>query len=147
MLETKIYQKTQATQTLRLEITQALKTMNLTKVKTVFKKHKIENRKESQEFLETLKPIFENWKKPNQGSILKHEVTLGKSRCMGCEFGKDVLQFTFKFQHTKAPQPRNQIVYSCSFGVLFNTENDQFKDIRVCNAFLSKKEMEEISDC
>ncbi|MDT0294298.1 hypothetical protein ACFQ3R_01200 [Mesonia ostreae] len=127
---------------LTLLITAAIKTMHLPSIKKHLSALDLEHRDDIKELLNYLKPIFKAWQKEDQNSKLIAEVLTGESRCVACMFGKQIIRFDFSYKHRSAPAPENQIVYTQSFGVRIEVEDDQLQHIQVCNAFLNKIEME-----
>lgn len=127
------------------EIDSALKSLNLHKVKAVLESYQIAHFQDSIDFLEALGQVLSKWKKEGQGSVVLGDVTTSNSRCMACEYGRKMTVYTFEYKHATAPTPMNMVHYSCDFGILLDIRNDIIYEIRVCNAFLNKYEMEDLS--
>ncbi|MFV1449143.1 hypothetical protein VBZ51_08345 [Maribacter sp. HS] len=132
------------TKSFKLEADIALKTMKLDKVILVLQKYGIDKFQDSIDFIEALSEIFVQWKKEGQGSVLVDEVTTSGSKCIACEIGKNVVVYDFSYQHMKAPEPMNRLVYGWDFGILFDIRNEILFEIRVCNAFLNKSDLQKL---
>jgi len=124
-----------------LEIDAALKKIDIIPVKAILDKYNIANFQDSIDFLEALTYCFNGWKKENMGSKVYGEVTTAQSRCIACEHGKGMKVYEFEYVHAAAPIPMNRVVYGWDFGILFNIKKEILHEVRVCNAFLDKKEM------
>lgn len=127
------------------EVDIVLKSLNLHKVKAVLENYQIAHFQDSIDFLEALGPILSKWKKEGQGSVVLGDVTSSKSRCIACEYGRKMTVYTFEFKHANAPTPMNRVHYSRNFGILLDIRNDILFEIRVCNGFLNKYELEDLS--
>lgn len=134
------------TKQFQIEMDSALKKMDMTSVKEVLEEYKIAHFQDSIDFLEALTYCFNGWKKENMGSKVYGEVTTAQSRCIACEHGKGMIVYEFEYIHTAAPIPMNRVVYGWDFGILFDIRKEILHEVRVCNAFLNKKEMETLFD-
>lgn len=120
----------------------ALKTMTLIEVMKVFLKYEILRNKESKEFLDAFIEMNEIWQRKNEGSVIVGKIKTSKSRCIACEFGKSMTVYEFHYKHSEAPFPDNHIVYRSEFGMLYEKKDGILHDIRICNAFLNKQEID-----
>ncbi|MBM1105178.1 hypothetical protein JQC67_03395 [Aurantibacter crassamenti] len=123
------------------EMDVALKKIDMTPVKAVLDKYQIAHFQDSIDFVEALSPYITGWQKENEGSRLYSDVTTSESRCIACEYGKDMIVYEFEFIHSLAPEPMNRVVYGRDFGILFDIRDEILFEVRVCNAFLNKQEM------
>ena len=124
----------------------ALKTMELMNVMKVLIKYDIILKKEALEFLEGFSEMMEGWQKPGEGSTLVDEVQTRGSRCIACEYGKDMVVYQFHYKHSEAEEPYNRIVYGYEFGMLYDIREGILHDLSICNAFLSKTEMKQLKE-
>ena len=122
----------------------ALKTMELMEVMKVLIKSDIILRKEALEFLEGFSEMMEGWQKKNEGCMVVNEVTTRGSRCIACEYGKDMVVYQFHYKHSEADEPYNRIVYAYEFGMMYDIQGGILHDLSICNAFLSKNEMQQL---
>jgi hypothetical protein len=134
------------TKRFQIEMDVALKKMDMISAKEVLEEYKIAHFQDSIDFLEALDYCFNGWKKENMGSKVYGEVTTSESRCIACEHGKGMVVYEFEYIHAAAPIPMNRIVYGWDFGILFDIKKEILHEVRVCNAFLDKKEMEIVFD-
>jgi hypothetical protein len=132
------------TQQFQNEMNIAIKTMELMEVMKVLIQYNIIKNKESKEFLNAFIEMNEKWQKQNEDSVLVGEVHTRKSKCIACEFGKDMTVYEYQYKHLGAPVPYNRIVYQNEFGMLYDIKEGILHDIRICNAFLNKEEMHKL---
>ncbi|VXC15327.1 hypothetical protein [Maribacter litoralis] len=132
------------TRQFQIEMDAALKKMDMSSVKEVLEEYKIAHFQDSIDFIEALDYCFNSWKKENMGSKVYGEVTTSESRCIACEHGKGMIVYEFKYMHAAAPIPMNRVVYGWDFGILLDIRDEILFEVRVCNAFLDKDEMEKI---
>lgn len=132
------------TKQFQIEMDAALKKIDIILVKAVLEKYKIHQFQDSIDFIEALDYCFNGWKKENLESKVYGEVTTSESRCIACEHGKGMIVYGFQFIHASAAIPMNRVVYGWDFGVLFDIRDEILFEVRVCNAFLNKQEMENI---
>ncbi|SIR14408.1 hypothetical protein [Maribacter ulvicola] len=127
-----------------IDIDIALKKIDINPVKELLEKYHIENFQDSIDFIEALDYCLNGWKKEHMGSKIYGEVTTSDSKCIACEHGKGMVVYEFEYIHSLAPEPMNRVVYGRDFGILFDIRNEILFEIRVCNAFLDKGEMERL---
>jgi len=132
------------TQQFQIEMNIAVKTMELMDVMKVLIQYNIIKNKESKDFLNAFMAMNEKWQKQNEDSVLVGEVQTRKSKCIACEFGKDMTVYEYHYKHSGAPVPYNRIVYKNEFGMLYDIKDGILQDIRICNAFLNKEEMHKL---
>lgn len=132
------------TKQFQIDIDVALKKIDIIPVKAILDKYNIANFQDSIDFLEALDYCFNSWKKENLGSKVYSEVTTSQSRCIACEHGKGMIVYEFEYIHTAAPIPMNRVVYGWDFGILFDIKKEILYEVRVCNAFLNRDEMERL---
>ncbi len=113
-------------------------------VKAVLDKYSIANFQDSIDFVEALDYCLNGWKKENMSSKVYSEVTTSDSRCIACEHGKGMMVYQFEYIHAAAPIPMNRVVYGWDFGILLDIRKEILHEVRVCNAFLEKDEMEKL---
>lgn len=129
------------TKQFKVEMDAALKKIDMIPVKAVLDKYSIANFQDSIDFVEALDYCLNGWKKENMGSKVYSEVTTSDSRCIACEHGKGMMVYEFEYIHAASPIPMNRVVYGWDFGILFDIRDEILFEVRVCNAFLNKKEM------
>lgn len=132
------------TKQFQIEMDVALKKMDMSSVKEVLENYKIAHFQDSIDFLEALDYCLNGWKKEHMGSKVYGEVTTSESRCIACEHGKGMIVYEFNYIHATAAIPMNRVVYGRDFGILFDIRDEILHEVRVCNAFLGKKEMENL---
>ncbi|SIQ92585.1 hypothetical protein [Maribacter ulvicola] len=129
------------TKQFQIEMDAAIKKIDMIPVLAILEKYQIAHFQDSIDFVEALRPYITGWQKENEGSKLYSDVTTSESRCIACEYGKGMVIYEFEFIHSLAPEPMNRVVYGRDFGILFDIRNEILFEVRVCNAFLDKKEM------
>ena len=132
------------TKQFQIDIDAALKKIDMIPVKAVLDKYQIAHFQDSIDFIEALNPFITGWQKENEGSKLYSDVTTSESKCIACEHGKGMVVYEFEFIHAAAPEPMNRVVYGRDFGILFDIRNEILFEVRVCNAFLDKGDMEKL---
>lgn len=128
----------------KVEMDNALKTLDIQEIESVLTNYQIAQFKDSIDFLEALGPILQGWKREGQGSVVLGSVTTSKSQCIACEIGRNMTVYEFEYKHAYAPVPMNRIHYSRSFGILMDIRNNILFEIRICNGFLNKSELENL---
>ncbi|CAG2533778.1 hypothetical protein MAR621_03824 [Maribacter dokdonensis] len=129
------------TKQFQIEMDIALKKIDINPVKELLEKYHIANFQDSIDFMEALDYCFNGWKKEHMGSKIYGEVTTSDSKCIACEHGTGMIVYEFEYVHAAAPIPMNRVVYGWDFGILFNIKKEILHEVRVCNAFLDRKEM------
>lgn len=129
----------------KVEVDRAIKKLDLQVVEAVLVDYQIAHFQDSIDFLEALDPVLNQWIKKGLGSMVIGSVTSSSSRCIACEIGKKMTVYEFEYKHADAPVPMNRVHYSRDFGILIDIRNGILFEIRVCNAFLNKKEMENLT--
>ncbi|MEP2688872.1 hypothetical protein [Maribacter dokdonensis] len=133
------------TRQFQIEMDIALKKIDINPVKELMEKYHIANFQDSIDFIEALDYCFNGWKKEHMGSKVYGEVTTSDSKCIACEHGKGMIVYEFEYIHAAAVIPMNRVVYGWDFGILFNIKNEILHEVRVCNAFLVRNEMEKLN--
>ncbi|MBW4359380.1 hypothetical protein [Flavobacterium taihuense] len=88
--------------------------------------------------------ILENWHNPIEGTEII-EMEQFDSKCHFCEYGKNVKVFKWTYQHKKAPIPINLVVYQKYIAFFLDIKNEQLVDFGLCNGYLKKEEIDELS--
>jgi hypothetical protein len=128
----------------KVEVDIALKKLDLQSVESVLANYQIAHFQDSIDFLEALGPILQGWKREGRGSVVVGSVTTSKSRCIACEIGRNMTVYEFEYKHANAPAPMNRVHYSWNFGILMDIRNGILFEMRVCNGFLNKEELQAI---
>ncbi len=134
----------ETTKTFQIDLDQALKAMELMEVMKVLIKYNIILKPEAKEFLTAYGEMMEGWEKQHQRSIVVNEVTTSGSRCIACEYGRGMTVYEFHYKHSEAEEPFNRVIYSYDFGMMYNIREGILHDIAICNAFLSKAELQQL---
>ncbi|WP_300024357.1 hypothetical protein [uncultured Maribacter sp.] len=132
------------TKQFKVEMDAALKKIDINPVKELLEKYHIANFQDSIDFVEALDYCLHGWKKEHMGSKVYGEVTTSDSKCIACEHSKGMVVYEFEYIHAAAAIPMNRVVYSWDFGVLFDIRKEILHEVRVCNAFLNRKEMQRL---
>ena len=132
----------ETTKTFQIDMDKALKTMTYMEVMKVLLKYNIILKEEAKEFLNGYNDMLQGWQKPFEGSIVVNEIITRGSRCIACEHGKGMTVYEFQYKHSMAKEPYNRIIYGYNFGMLYDIRDGILHDLRICNAFLSKTEMQ-----
>ena len=135
-----------STKLFKADMDAALRTMELREIMQVLINYDIISKPEAKEFMDAFLDVLKGWQKPGEGSVVLKVLPGRESRCIFCVYGKGMQVYEFHYKHTDAPEPYNYIIYSQEFGMLYDIKEGILHDIRICNAFLSKTEMQEIKE-
>ncbi|MBL7471397.1 hypothetical protein [Robertkochia sediminum] len=103
---------------------------------------KIYDHPDIQEFYKLMRADINSWKKTEwETRTYDHETHA--SRCLVCEYGRHVTVYTNTYHHTGAPEPHNLVHRRRSFAILCRIEDGALLDLRLCNAFMKKEDMDQ----
>ncbi|MDM9630237.1 hypothetical protein [Robiginitalea aurantiaca] len=135
----------ESTKTFLHEMDIALRSLSYGEVLRVVLNYNILKLVEVKEFLSAYAEMLRSWQKPYEGTIIVGEIITRASKCIACVYGKDMTVYEFQYKHSRAKEPYNYIVYGYNFGMLYDIQDGILNDLRICNAFLSKSEMQNLS--
>ncbi len=133
-----------STKSFQRDLDHALKSMTSSEVIRVLHHYDILLKKETKEFLEAYYEMMEGWQKPLEGTVIVGEIKTRDSKCIACVYGKEITVYKFQYKHSKAKEPYNYVVYGYEFGMLYDIRDGILHDLSICNAFLSKTEMQKL---
>ena len=136
----------ETTLTFQHDMDVALKTMWYGEVVRVVIKYDILAIEEVKEFLDAYSQMLNSWEKPYEGTEIVGEIKTRGSKCIACVYGKDMKVYEFQYKHSRAKEPYNYIVYGYEFGMLYDIRDGILRDLRICNAFLSRTEMQTLKE-
>ena len=136
----------ETTITFQRDMDKTLRTMSYGEVLRVILKYGILSIKEVKEFLHAYSEMLQSWQEPYERTEIVGEIKTRGSKCIACVLGKNITVYEFQYKHTKAKEPYNYVVYGSNFAVLYDIRGGVLHDLRICNAFLSKAEMQKLSN-
>ncbi len=122
------------------DLKMACKTMELDLFTKLFTKYDLSFVEDYEAVLEMIKNSMASWNRPHIGTELL-KVTPFDSKCLFCEFGKNVKVYKWTYQHKQAPIPMNGVVYAKQIAFIFDFEDNQLIEFGVCNGYLDKEDM------
>jgi hypothetical protein len=119
----------------------AIKTLEQLPVKRVLLEYGVLMQEEVLEFQKAHQDLIEKLNKHDKGFVAVRNVKTRESRCIACEYGKDMTVYEFEYYFPEADEKWYTVVYKYEFGVLHDLKDGELCDLRICNAFLSQCEM------
>ena len=122
----------------------ACKTMEVDLFVKLFIKYDLYYIEEYQEVLDLIKHITNDWNKPELGTELI-EISKFDSKCIFCNIGKKVNGYKWTYMHKLDTFPRNRFVYASQIAFFFDFEDHHLIEFGVCNGYMDKEEIEQIT--
>lgn len=122
------------------DIDEVCKLADLNKLKEVFSKYSLSD-KDAEDMIIRGRYIFRLFNnREKRIRVLSAESRFTK--CVFCEFGKTVKAYDLEYE---ARQGEIAVIYTGSFAISFEIEDQMLMGYGFCNGYLSKNEMEELS--
>ena len=118
----------------------ACKTMELDLFMNLFDTYDLCFVEDLEEVLESIYSIVGSWDISEHGTQLL-EVVQFNSKCLFCEFGKNVKVYNWKYQYKTDKTLMNSKIHESQIAFTFKIKKNQLFDFGVCNGYLDKEEM------
>lgn len=121
------------------DIDEACKLADLNKLKAVLSKHNLSD-KDAEDIVIRGRYVFNLFNNKEKGIRVLNSISRF-TKCVFCEFGKTVKAYDVEYEQREGDIT---VIYTGSFAISFEIENEMLKGYGFCNGYLSKKEMEEL---
>jgi hypothetical protein len=132
------------TQQFLVDMDQAIKKLDFHPIYNVLRKYGIIENQDAQEFGDAYLELMHKLHRHDKGSAVVTNVSKRKSRCIACEFGKDMTVYEFEYRFPEADSAWCTVIYRYDLGILYDIREGVLHNLKICNAFLTHQEMEAI---
>lgn len=122
------------------DIDEVCKLADLIKLKEVLSKYNLKD-KDAEDIVIRARYVFSLFNNKEQRIRVLNSVSRF-TKCVFCEFGKTVKAYDVEYEQQVG---EIAVIYTGSFAIFFEIENEILKQYGFCNGYLSKNEMEELS--
>ncbi len=121
------------------DIDEVCKVADLKKLKDVLSKHNFTD-KDAEDIVIRGRYVFSLFNNQEKRIRVLNSVSRF-TKCVFCEFGKTVKAYDLEYEKK---QGEIGVIYTSSFAISFEIENEMLMGYGFCNGYLSKKQMEEL---